>query len=151
GTEAPGPASGTTSPGLMLRTPTTSSRSPPPYRTRARQSVSELGWSRTSMTPAVTTPFRPVHGRTISSTSAPSEVRASAMASAERSVGQSSRSHESTTFTSGSPRALELLEEPDVALDEHPDVRHAGAQQRHALDAHPEREARVALGVVADV
>ena len=47
--------------------------------------------------------------------------------------------------------ALELLEEPNVAVDEHPHVRDRVAEQRDAFDPHPEGEPRVALGVVPAV
>ena len=62
GTRAPGGAHGTRSPAAMFRTPTTSSASPDPCWIRATQSLSELGWSRTSRTRTTTTPSRPAHG-----------------------------------------------------------------------------------------
>src|SRR5690349_24125281 len=43
----------------------------------------------------------------------------------------------------------ELLQEPQVVLEHLPQVRHAMAQHRYAVDAHPEREALDALRVVA--
>ena len=44
----------------------------------------------------------------------------------------------------------ELLQEADVVLVELADVVDAEEQHREALDAHPEREAGVALRIVAD-
>ena len=120
--------SGTRSPGAMLRTPTTTSRSPAPVLTRARQSLSEFGWSRTSRTLATTTPSRPSHGRSIRSTSAPLAVSSSARSSADRSTGRIP----AATSGRSSCHALELLEEPHVAVEEQPDVgdRRSGAWRR---------------------
>src|SRR5437764_14167412 len=86
----------------------------------------------------------------ISSTSAPRSVSAAASSSAESSVGQNSRTHDSTTRT-GLAHTRELLEEPDVALDEHPHVGVAEPKQGHALHAEPERKPRVPLQDVPDV
>src|SRR5919197_6543930 len=47
--------------------------------------------------------------------------------------------------------SLELAEEPLVPLVEQADVRDAVQRDRHPLDAYPEREPRIALGVVAHV
>src|SRR4051794_38269885 len=139
----------------MLRTPTTISRSPEPSATRARQSFSEPGWSRTSRTRAATTPESPRHGQRTSSTLTPFAVSRSASSSAARSVGQTSRSQDRTTFTGACPPsssdAAELLEEADVALVEQSDIRDAVHGHRRPVDAEAEREPRVALGVVPDV
>src|SRR5437588_7580346 len=102
------------------------------------------------------TPLNRSHGRRTSSTSAPTDVSAPATASGGRSVGQTSRSQETTTFIAispwtPSPGARELLEEPDVALEEQPAVGHAVAKHRDAFDTQPEREAGEPLRVVADV
>src|SRR6185436_6091714 len=50
----------------------------------------------------------------------------------------------------GGPSCRELLEEAEVVLVEQPDVVHAILEHRDALDAGAEREAGVALRVVAD-
>src|SRR4051812_12091176 len=47
--------------------------------------------------------------------------------------------------------SAELLQEPQVVLEEHAQGGHAVAQERDALDAHAEREALHLLGVVAVV
>src|SRR6266542_560688 len=151
GTRAPGPASGTRSPGFMFRTPTTRSRWVPPASTRARHSLSELGWSRTSMTLATTTPAIPSHGRTMDSTCRPFMSRIGTSSSGERSSGQNSRSHDRTTLMECSPLPGELLEEPDVALPQQADVGDAEADHGESVVPHPESEPRVALGVVAHV
>src|SRR5215831_758249 len=49
------------------------------------------------------------------------------------------------------PSWRELLEEAKVVLEEHADVVDAEQSQRQPLHAHPEREAGVLVGVVADV
>ena len=107
-------------PATMLRTPTTTSRSAEPVLTRARQSLSEFGWSRTSRTFATTTPSSPSHGRSIRSTSAPFDVRSSARSSRREVDGTALAAARSGR---SSCDALELLEEPHVALDEQPHVR----------------------------
>src|SRR5436190_23064497 len=139
----------------MLRTPTTISRSPEPSLTRARQSFSDPGWSRISRTRAATTPERPRHGHSTSSTLTPFAVSRSASSSAARSVGQYSRSQDKTTFTDGLPwrsrDAAELLEEANVALVEQPDVGDAVHGHRRPVDPEAEREARIAFGVVSHV
>src|SRR6266536_638843 len=151
GTRAPGPANGTRSPGFMFLTPTTSSRWVPPASTRARHSLSELGWSRTSTTLATTTPASPSQGRTMDSTCKPFMSRIGTSSSAERSIGQNSRSHDRTTLMECSPLPGELLEEPDVALPKQADVGDAKADHGQPVVPHPEGEPRVALGVVAHV
>src|SRR5205085_2516663 len=45
--------------------------------------------------------------------------------------------------------SAELLQEPDVVVEEHAQVGDAVLQHRDALDAHPERPALDLLGVVA--
>src|SRR5438093_7149144 len=133
----------------MLRTPATTCRSVPATSMRTRQSRSESGWSATSSTLAITTPSRPSHGRSMDSVCMPFAESSSPSASAERSTGQSSRSHESTTFTA-SPARLELLEEPDVVLPQDPDVGDAEPDHGEPVVAAPEREPGPSLRVVAD-
>src|SRR5439155_15110232 len=121
-----------------------------PVETRARQSLSEPGWSRTSNTRATTTPFSRSHGLITASTLTPCAVRRAASSSGGRSVGQNSRSQDSRTFKR-SPHRLELLEEAHVALEEQSDIGDAVFDHGDPLDAHPEREARVSLTVVSHV
>src|SRR5205807_468098 len=87
--------------------------------------------------------------RSMESVCMPFAESSSPRASAERSTGQSSRSHESTTFTA-SPARLELLEEPDVVLPQDPDVGDAEPDHGEPIVAAPEREPGPALRVVSD-
>src|SRR5689334_4323019 len=50
----------------------------------------------------------------------------------------------------GTSLALELLEEPQVVLEEEPDLRDRVAAHRDAFESHAEREPRDLFGVVAD-
>src|SRR3712207_6748873 len=56
-----------------------------------------------------------------------------------------------TLFRSLYPSSSELPQEAQVALEEEPQVRDAVLDHRHAVGAHPEREARVFFRVVADL
>src|SRR4051812_12923455 len=69
------------------------------------------------------------------------------------SISRQLRVREAAPLVVSSPPWLssELLQEPQVVLEEHPQVGHAVLEEGDALDAHAPREALVALGVIARV
>src|SRR2546423_4196880 len=87
-------------------------------------------------------------GALMPSTIRPMPLSVSARSSGFPSIGAKSRSQESGAFTS-SPSS-ELLQEPDVVLEERLDVLDAVADHGHPLQPESEGEAGVGLGVVAD-
>ena len=130
--------------------PTTTSRSPSHRVGRGRgRACREFGWSRTSRTRATTTPSRPAHGCSIDSTCSPLRSRRSReLLRATRSTGQNSRSHDRTTFTRP-PRTA-----PGSARRSHRAAGCRGCRSGPSPGGRyptAEREARVPLGVVADV
>src|SRR5690606_16272219 len=153
GSLAPGSAQGTLRPVATFGAPHTIWRSlPSPASTWHTRSLSASGWGSTLRTSATTTPAKGGATDAASSTSRPAMVSSSAIRAESQSGEQNARSQFSGNLISCSPAsASELLEEAQVVLVEHPQVADAVAQHGQALDAGPEGETDVALGIQADV
>src|SRR5499426_149540 len=93
-----------------------------------------------------TTPLRSGASGVTDATSMPALTRRSAACSAVSLRSTSSRTQPYGIFIA----SRELSEEAQVVLEEEAQVVDAVLQHRDALDAHPERPARVVLGIVAD-
>src|SRR2546422_4668819 len=83
----------------------------------------------------------------VPSTSKPAKVSFRASSSPGRSVAHSSRSQFSETFMAA---LSQLLQEPDVVVEEQAQVVDPVAQHRQPVDAHAERISGVLLRIDAD-
>src|SRR5258705_3199524 len=94
-----------------------------------------------------TTPLRSGASGVTDATSIPALTSRSAACAAVSRRSTNSRTHPYGIFIG----SRELPEEPQVVLEEQPEIVDAVLQHRDPLDAHPERPAREFLGVIADI
>src|SRR5690606_16597431 len=152
GSCAPGSAHGTHMSGFTFGAPQTIVRSrPSPASTSQTDSLAAFGWRATLRTRATTTPWNGGAAALVSSTSRPAMVSRSAISSLVQSGDAKLLSQFSGTRILGSGLSVELLQEAQVVLVEHPQVAHAVAQHRQPLDARAECETDVAFGIEAEV